>query len=386
MASRPSTAKPRTSDKQIRTSISLHNYQHSFSSHNLFSFQINKANRTMLRGLARARRPTNSTTQGCPTLDPLPSSPPTSASLLASLKQSTPSTRSRKSCPQSPTSSSSPSSSPTHSSQPSRTPSPSQSHEDTPCTSSSSVTSPAPILPSDSFINAKSPPATKKHHDTLPSHQTNTCNLNPKTFFRRPNDSSLTCDPDVVGVTLRPGRSILRGAGADAPKKWVHVLNMTLEDIYQGKTFRFRLIRYRLTGKKNIVPLDVTVPLGSRDGTQVIMTNVGNERKDGTRQDIVFLVKASRHQRFTRVHHDDDDLLLQVRLPWADSLNEKEGEVRLDGIDGKEYAFYVHFCETGLLTGTTIIPNAGMPCRFGLGRGRMIIRFVPFFSFFSRLG
>ena len=178
-----------------------------------------------------------------------------------------------------------------------------------------------------------------------------------------------------MGDILRPERSILRGAGADAPKKWVHVLNMTLEEIYQGKMFHFRLIRYKLSGKKNIVPLDVTVPLGSRDGTEVIITNVGNERKDGTRQDIVFLVKALKHQRFTRVH---DDLLLEVRLPWVDSLNEKEGEVRLKGIDGNEYAFHVDFCKTGLLTGTVIIPNAGMPCRTGMGRGRIFIRFVLF--------
>ena len=181
--------------------------------------------------------------------------------------------------------------------------------------------------------------------------------------------------------TLRPERSILRGAGADAPKKWVHVLNMTLEEIYQGKTFHFQLIRYKLSGKKTIVPLNVTVPLGSRDGTEVIITNVGNERKDGTRQDIVFLVNALRHKRFNRIH---DDLRLEVRLPWVDSLEEKEGEVRLDGIDGKEYAFYVNFCKTGLLTGTTIIPNAGMPCRGGKGRGRIVIRFV-LSSIFSRL-
>lgn len=204
------------------------------------------------------------------------------------------------------------------------------------------------------------------------SYQTDTSDSNPKTFPHR-TDNPPGFDPNFVGDTLRPERSILRGAGADAPRKWVHVLNMSLEEIYQGKTFHFRLVRYRLSGKKSVVPLDVTVPLGSRDGTEVIITNVGNERKDGTRQDIVFLVKALKHKCFTRVH---DDLLLEVRLPWVDSLNEKEGEVRLNGIDGKEYTFHVNFCKTGLLTGSTIIPNAGMPCRLGQGRGRIIIRFV----------
>ena len=326
----------------------------------------------MLRTLARARRTPNAT-QNCPISDPLPPSPPTSAFPFESLKRPTRFTRSRRAPSSSPTSSRSSSSSPTHSSQSSR--SSSQSREDTPCTSTSSVNS-APISPSDQFINTgglafQTDDSHKKSND-----QSKTCDSNPKTFLHSPDRSRLACDPDFMGDTLRPERSILRGAGADAPKKWVHVLNMTLEEIYQGKTFHFRLIRYKLSGERSIVPLDVTVPLGSRDGTEVIATNVGNERKDGTRQDIVFLVKALKHNRFSRVR---DDLLLEVRLPWVDSLSEKEGEVRVNGIDEKEYAFHVNFCQTGFLTGTTIIPNAGMPHRGGDGRGRIVVRFVYFF-------
>jgi hypothetical protein len=182
-----------------------------------------------------------------------------------------------------------------------------------------------------------------------------------------------------MGDTLCPERSILR---TDAPKKWVRVLNMTLEEVYQGKRFHFRLIRYDLSGKKNIVPLDVTVPLGSRDGTEVIVSNIGNERKDGTRQDIVFLVKALKHKRFSRVRND---LLLEVRLPWVDSLKEKEGKVHVEGIDGKVYAFLVEFCKNGVLSGTTIIPDAGMHHPGGKARGRIVVRFVllRFFSFLS---
>ena len=339
------------------------------------SFQINKAHRTMLRALARARKEAKAT-QSCPSSDPLPPpSPPTSASLFTSWRERTRSTRPRSSPSQSPTSSHTPSSSPSHSSQSSR--SSSQSREDTLCSSSSSVAS-APIPPCDSFINTEIS-ASDKNRDALREKCNHTFDFNPKTFLRRPEDPP-TCNPDFVGDTLRPDRSILRGAGADAPRKWVHVLNMTLEEIYQGKTFHFRLVRYRLSGKKNIVPLDVSVPLGSRDGTEVIVTNVGNERKDGTRQDIVFLVKALKHKRFSRVR---DDLRLEVRLPWVDSLNDKEGEVRFVGIDGKEYVFHVGFCKTRLLSGTTIIPNAGMPHCAGDGRGRIVVRSV-FSNFFFR--
>jgi len=171
-----------------------------------------------------------------------------------------------------------------------------------------------------------------------------------------------------MGDTLRPERSILR---TGAPKKWVHVLGMTLEEIYQGKRFHFRLIRYELSGKKNIVPLNVIVPLGSRDGTKVIVSNIGNERKDGTRQDIVFLVKELKHKRFSRVRND---LLLDVRLPWVEGLNEKEGEIHVEGIDGKVYPFLVNFSNYGLLSGSTIIPNAGMHHPGGKERGRIIVR------------
>ena len=184
-----------------------------------------------------------------------------------------------------------------------------------------------------------------------------------------------------MGETLRPERSILR---TGAPRKWVHVLNMTLEEIYQGKSFHFRLIRYELSGKKNIVPLNVTVPLGSRDGTKVIISNIGNELKDGTRQDIVFLVKELEHKRFSRVRND---LLLEVRLPWVDGLNEKEGEIHVEGIDGKVYPFVVDFSNNGLLSGTIVIPNAGMHHPGGKERGRIVVRFVHsiFFFFFFRL-
>ena len=330
----------------------------------------------MLRTLARASR-TAKATQDCPNSDPLPPSPPTSESLFAPLKRPTRSTRSRKIS--SPTSSCSPSSSMSHSSQTSRSSSRTrEGSEDTPCTSTASINS-APILPSGPFINPKGPTPQTDILRKESNDQSNSCDSNPKTF----HDSlvePLACDPDFMGDTLRPERSILR---TDAPKKWVHVLNVTLEEIYQGKTFHFRLIRYELSGKKNIVPLDVTVPLGSRNGTKVIFPNIGNERKDGTRQDIVFLVKVLKHKRFTRVHND---LLLEVRLPWVDSLNEKGGEVHVKGIDGNLYVFPVNFCNDGLLSGTTIIPNAGMHYIGGKVRGRIVVRFVlsRLFLFFCK--
>ena len=171
--------------------------------------------------------------------------------------------------------------------------------------------------------------------------------------------------------TLHPVHSILRSAGADAPKKWVHVLNMTLEDIYHGKDFHFRVVRYKRTGKKSVVPLDLSVPPGTRPGTEIMVENAGNERKDGTVQSIVFLVKEMKHERFRRIH---DDLLMEVRLPWVDSLNDQQGEVYFQGVDGKEHMFRVDYSKNHLLSGTAVILDAGLPTRDGEGRGRVLIR------------
>lgn len=147
---------------------------------------------------------------------------------------------------------------------------------------------------------------------------------------------------------------------------------MTLEEIYQGKTAHFRVVRYTRAGKKIILPLNVIVPAGSRGGTEIIVQGAGNECKDGSWQDIHFVIKEAKHHKFKRVHND---LYMDVRLPWIDSLNSQEGQVYLRGIDQKDYLFTVDYHSTRLLSGTTVIPGAGMPSRDGGGRrGRIVIR------------
>ena len=166
-------------------------------------------------------------------------------------------------------------------------------------------------------------------------------------------------------------RSILRGAGADVPKRWVHVLDMTLEELYCGKKYYFRVVRYRQSGRKTVVPLELFVSPGTSAGTEIVIDDVGNERKDGTIQAIVFVVKELKHEKFRRLQ---DDLLMEVRLPWVDSLREETGEVYFHSVDGKEYGFTVGYHENLLLSGTAVIPDAGMPSPSGSGRGRVVIR------------
>lgn len=146
---------------------------------------------------------------------------------------------------------------------------------------------------------------------------------------------------------------------------------MSLEDLYFGKTFYFRVVRYRRSGRKTIVPLEVYVPPGTSAGAEIVVEGVGNERKDGTMQTIVFLVKGLKEERFTRM---EEDLLMEVRLPWVDNLNHKPGVVYFHSVDRQEYMFTVDYHTDGLLSGTAVIPDAGMPLCDRPGRGRVVIR------------
>ena len=61
--------------------------------------------------------------------------------------------------------------------------------------------------------------------------------------------------------------------------------------------------------------LDVHIAPGWRAGTRIRVPGVGNQRADGSFQDIVFVVSEAPHARFSRA---GDDLVLPVRVPWAD--------------------------------------------------------------------
>jgi len=201
------------------------------------------------------------------------------------------------------------------------------------------------------------------------------------------------------------------------------------------------------------VVLDVDVPPGCRAGTKIVFRDAGHERRDGMKQDLVFVVREAKHERFVRGHewagdeddvrgerkdedkdkgqerrkdpdkgrdrdekngdrksrkhrkYREDDLVMDVRLPWVDRLKEEKAKVVFSGIDGKELVFEID-CrggkggsgkeKEGKMTGVYILENAGMPVRSnihagdnankGAGadtneagqRGRMIIRWEIF--------
>ncbi|KAH9481269.1 Chaperone protein DnaJ [Psilocybe cubensis] len=348
--------------------------------------EINKANRTMLRNLRRARRAAQAgqtpSASEC-------SAPPSPQSATTSLSESS-------TC---------------YSASQSRASSPAQRSLELPSSSSATLDPFSSPRSSSSDLRhtrgGDQSPKSVRHPaaDTLNSH------ASPKSFLyplstdplrNKIRKSSKSKNPDLElnacedednqpllhhggrdVKTLRPGRVALHGTGAEVPRTWTHTLHMSLEDIYRGKTFHFRVVRYTRSGRKHVLPVSVRVPSGSRGGTEVIVQGAGNECKDGSWQDLSFIVKETKHEKFKRVHND---LILEIRLPWVESLNSQEGQVYLQGIDEKDYLFKVDYHITRLLSGTAVIPGAGMPCRDGGGRGRIIVRSMADLPKFFLLG
>lgn len=169
----------------------------------------------------------------------------------------------------------------------------------------------------------------------------------------------------------------LRGAGNS--KEWRCPIKLTLEELFHGKRLRFRLTRHLLSSKKKQIILDIHVPSGCRPGTKIICPGVGHERKDGSLQDIIFLVEEVHHERFSRLQKNGDDLGMEVKLPWVKTLEKEKGQVRFRGIDGKNIAVKIDYPNDRHMQGTHVVVGAGMPIRQREGkvtRGDLIVRYV----------
>ncbi|KAG9315235.1 hypothetical protein JVU11DRAFT_4369 [Chiua virens] len=149
-------------------------------------------------------------------------------------------------------------------------------------------------------------------------------------------------------------------------KEWIFPLPLMLDEMYHGTNYRFLVTRELLSHRTE---QGCAVALGSSALVQ------GHQRKDGTLQDVVFLVEEVPDDRFSRVK---DDLFLDVCIPWADPLADDGGELCIQGIDGKEITFTLPYPIYDKATeGQVLIKGAGMPIRDGrksIGRGDMIVR------------
>lgn len=165
--------------------------------------------------------------------------------------------------------------------------------------------------------------------------------------------------------------------GVGTSKQWKYSLTLTLEELFKGRICPIRITRRLLSGQRISVILDVDVPPGCQSGTEITFLGVGHEHSPGGFQDIVFVIEQAHHDRFIRT---DNDLVMDVKVPWTDDLKNQDGKICFPGVDGRLISTRIPRPQTrlrGSLTGTQIVCDAGMPIWFGdkiVGRGNLVVR------------
>ncbi len=170
----------------------------------------------------------------------------------------------------------------------------------------------------------------------------------------------------------------LMSIGIGPAKEWVYSLALTLEELLIGKHCSFALSRSLVSGATKKVILEIDIPPGCREGTRILCRGVGHEQKDGSRQDIAFIIEGLNHDHFSRI---DDDLMLEVKIPYDDLLRYSGGHFMIDGLDHQKLHFHIDPLRDRVWNGKSVIKGAGMPIRRRgqfVGRGNLVIQYVSF--------
>lgn len=163
--------------------------------------------------------------------------------------------------------------------------------------------------------------------------------------------------------------------------EWVYSLSLTLEELFAGKHLRFGITRSYQSNKSKNVIIELDIPAGCRPGTRILCRNIGHEWTPGIFQDIAFVIEEAPHDRFIRMF---DDLIMEVRLPWVDSLRKQGGKVPFIGIDGRGLMIQIDYPRDKNMKGRSVVQGAGMPIRERaqvVGRGNLIVQCVVAFRF-----
>lgn len=151
-------------------------------------------------------------------------------------------------------------------------------------------------------------------------------------------------------------------------------LNCSLEDLYYGKTKKFRIKRKIYDGsaqKTELKQLEIKIEPGWKTGTSVTFEKFGDIYPDTIPGDIIFVVREVTHNIYKRF---GDDLIIDCPISLYEALN---GFTRtLNTLDGKTEIIKMGHLSSTLQT--HIIPNGGMPIRKQkkvIGYGNLTIKF-----------
>ncbi|KAF9467984.1 hypothetical protein BDZ94DRAFT_1246884 [Collybia nuda] len=119
--------------------------------------------------------------------------------------------------------------------------------------------------------------------------------------------------------------------------------------------------------------VEFDIPPGCKTGSALLSGGIGHELPDGTLDDVSFILQEVPHERFTRVQ---DDLVLEIQIPWAEIFRSQPRKVYVRGIDGEDIFVFVDYSRDKNLIGSLSIRGAGMPIRERgklVGRGNLIV-------------
>ncbi|CAB52880.1 Protein psi1 [Schizosaccharomyces pombe] len=112
-------------------------------------------------------------------------------------------------------------------------------------------------------------------------------------------------------------------------------LNVSLEDLFTGCTKKMKISRHIIDASGQSVKadriLEIKVKPGWKAGTKIKFAGEGDEKPDGTVQDIQFVLAEKPHPVFTR---SGDDLRMQVELSLKEALLGFSKQIST--IDGKK--------------------------------------------------
>lgn len=147
-------------------------------------------------------------------------------------------------------------------------------------------------------------------------------------------------------------------------------ISCSLEQLFTGETKKIKVQR-KVNNKQEENVLSLEIKPGWKDGTKVTFPEEGDRIPGQKPQDVVFIIKERKHDRFIRA---EDDLIYNKELSLVEALCGVNSSVK--GIDGNTVPIKTDQVVTP--NSEIRISNQGMPKKTG-ERGILIIRFTVSF-------